>query len=104
MKKASYVWDGKGADLEPKRVLLHDSPYFKYLCFNLAPGQEIPIHSHPAEGQVALTVVKGKGEFLTKEGTTPARAGEVMISDIEEPHGIRAATSLQVLVTIAPPI
>ncbi|MCX5883295.1 MAG: cupin, partial [Deltaproteobacteria bacterium] len=33
-----------------------------------------------------------------------ANPGDVLISDICEPHGIRAKTNLRVLVTIAPPI
>lgn len=34
----------------------------------------------------------------------PAGPGDVLISDISEPHGIRAKTDMRVLVTIAPPI
>jgi hypothetical protein len=30
--------------------------------------------------------------------------GDVPVSDIAEPHGVRAATRMRVLVTIAPPI
>jgi quercetin dioxygenase-like cupin family protein len=31
-------------------------------------------------------------------------AGDVLISDISEPHGVRAETDMRVLVTIAPPL
>ena len=34
----------------------------------------------------------------------PAARGDVLISKIAEPHGIRARTDLRLLVTIAPPI
>ncbi|MBW2482196.1 MAG: cupin, partial [Deltaproteobacteria bacterium] len=34
----------------------------------------------------------------------PAKAGDVAISEIAEPHGLRAKTDLRLLVTIAPPI
>ena len=88
-----------------KRLLVHDSPYFKILNFNFKAGQELPIHSHDIEGQLSLVVLAGEGEFLGKDGTSlPAKAGDVVISDISEPHGLKAKTDLRLLVTIAPPI
>jgi quercetin dioxygenase-like cupin family protein len=88
-----------------KRLLVHDSPYFKILNFNFKAGQELPVHSHDIEGQVSLVVLEGEGEFLGKDDATlPAKTGDVLISEIAEPHGIRAKTDLRLLVTIAPPI
>lgn len=88
-----------------KRILVHDSPYFKILNFNFKAGQELPVHSHDIEGEVAIAVIEGDGEFLGKDGATiPARTGDVLVCAIAEPHGIRAATDMRVLVTIAPPI
>jgi quercetin dioxygenase-like cupin family protein len=82
-----------------------DSPYFKILNFNFRAGQELPIHSHEIEGQVSIAVLEGEGEFLAKEGASlPAGPRGVLVSDISEPHGIRARSDLRVLVTIAPPI
>ena len=50
-------------------------------------------------------VIEGEGEFLGKDNAAiPAKAGDVVISDIAEPHGLRAKTDLRLLVTIAPPI
>ncbi len=87
------------------RFLVHDSPYFKILNFNFKAGQELPIHSHEIDGQVSIAVLEGEGEFLGKEGAIiPAQSGDVLISDISEPHGVRAKSDLRVLVTIAPPI
>ncbi len=51
------------------------------------------------EGQSSITVLKGEGFFWGKA----AKPGDILISDISEPHGIRATGSLRVLVTIAPP-
>jgi quercetin dioxygenase-like cupin family protein len=86
-------------------LLVHDSPYFKILNFNFKSGQELPVHSHDIEGQLSLVIVEGEGEFLGKDGITlPAKTGDVVISDIAEPHGLRAITDLRLLVTIAPPI
>ncbi len=62
------------------------------------------MHSHDIEGQVSILVLEGEGEFLGKDTSLPAKAGDILISEIAEPHGIRAKTRLRVLVTIAPPI
>ncbi|MFO7598339.1 MAG: cupin domain-containing protein [Candidatus Desulfacyla sp.] len=105
MKKVELFKENDFNDLHMSRLLVHDSPYFKILNFNFKAGQELPIHSHEMEGQVSIAVLEGEGEFLAKEGATlPAGPGDVLVSDISEPHGIRARSDLRVLVTIAPPI
>ncbi|HDZ90893.1 MAG: ectoine synthase [Deltaproteobacteria bacterium] len=105
MKKVEIFKDNRFNDLHMSRYLVHDSPYFKILNFNFRAGQELPIHSHDIEGQLSIAVLSGEGEFLAKDGATlPANPGDVLISDISEPHGVRAFTDLRVLVTIAPPI
>lgn len=92
-------------DLKMSNYLVHDSPYFKILNFNFKSGQELPIHSHDIEGQLSILILEGEGEFLAAEGKTlPAKTGDVLISDIAEPHGIRASKDMRVVVTIAPPI
>ena len=88
-----------------KKLLVHDSPYFKIINFNFEAGQELPIHSHDIEGQLSIVVLEGRGLFLGKDDATiDANPGDVLISDIAEPHGIRAVENMRVLVTIAPPI
>ena len=105
MKKINFYEENSFDDLAFKRLLVHDSPYFKILNFNFKAGQELPVHSHEIEGQVSILVFEGEGEFLGKDDTTlPARPGDVLISDISEPHGVRAKSDMRVLVTIAPPI
>lgn len=91
-------------DLHMSRLLVHDSPYFKILNFNFKAGQQLPIHHHELEGQVSIAILDGEGEFLGKDATLPAKKGDVLISDISEPHGIKANSDMRVLVTIAPPI
>jgi len=105
MKKVN-LYESNDFDVKAmKRLLVHDSPYFKILNFNFKAGQELPVHSHDIEGQVCLAVLEGEGEFLGKDGASiPARAGDVLISEISEPHGLRAKSDLRLLVTIAPPI
>ena len=87
------------------KFLVHDSPYFKIINFNFQAGQELPVHSHDIEGQLSLVILEGEGEFLGKDGASiPAKTGDVAISEIAEPHGLKARTDLRLLVTIAPPI
>lgn len=104
MKKVEIFQEGKFGITGFGRLLVHDSPYFKILNFNFEPGQELPIHSHDIEGQVSILVLEGEGEFLGADGTIPARAGDVLVCDIAEPHGVRATGRMRVLATIAPPI
>ncbi len=105
MKVVDLYAENGFSDLNFRNFLVHDSPYFKILNFNFKAGQTLPIHSHDIEGQVSIAVLEGEGEFLGDKGAVlQAKPGTVLISDIAEPHGIRAKTDMRVLVTIAPPI
>ena len=46
MKKINLFEANGFDDLAFKRLLVHDSPYFKILNFNFKAGQVLPIHSH----------------------------------------------------------
>ena len=105
MKKINLYEANDFSDQKFKLLLVHDSPYFKILNFNFKAGQELPVHAHDIEGQVSLAILEGEGKFLGKENSTiPAKAGDILICDISEPHGLKAETDLRLLVTIAPPI
>jgi quercetin dioxygenase-like cupin family protein len=105
MRKINLYESNGLDDKSHKTFLVHDSPYFKIINFNFKAGQQLPVHSHEIEGQVSIAVLEGKGKFLGKDDLNlPAQAGDVLISEISEPHGIRAETDMRVLVTIAPPI
>ena len=105
LKKVEMFEENGFNDLSISRLLVHDSPYFKILNFNFKAGQVLPVHSHDLEGQVSITVLEGTGSFMGADGVLiPAAPGDVLISDISEPHGIQADTDMRVLVTIAPPI
>ncbi|MEW6593920.1 MAG: cupin domain-containing protein [Thermodesulfobacteriota bacterium] len=103
MKKMTLTETRVFDDKSFKRFLLHDSPYFRVLNFNLKAGQIFPVHSHPSEGQLTIQVVEGSGEFLSQHEAIPAVAGDILVSEISEPHGVRAITDMRILVTIAPP-
>jgi len=88
-----------------KAIVLHDSEHFKILNFNLKAGALFPIHSHDLDGQLSILVIEGEGLFLAEnEATMPANTGDMLISDIREPHGVKATTDMRIVVTIAPPI
>ena len=105
MKQINLFEANDFSDKGMKSLLVHDSPYFKILNFNFKPGQELPVHSHDIEGQLSLMILEGSGTFLGKDGASfPGMQGDVVISEIAEPHGFRATTNVRLLVTIAPPI
>lgn len=87
-----------------KKFLVHDSPSFRIINFNIAAGQTFPVHSHEVEGQLTMQVIEGNGEFLGADNQAiPAKAGDILICDISAPHGARAISDMRILVTIAPP-
>jgi len=105
LKRIDMYAESGFSDQNFKVFLVHDSPYFKILNFNFKAGQHLPVHSHDIEGQVSIVILEGEGEFVGEEGAVfDAKPGNVLISEISEPHGLRAKTDMRVLVTIAPPI
>lgn len=85
--------------------LVEDSEFFKIINFNLDAGVTFPVHSHDLDGELSILVLEGEGYFLGGEDKKiPAKAGDLLISQIREPHGVEAATKMRLLVTIAPPI
>ena len=45
------------------------------LNFNFEPGQELPVHSHEADSEVALLILEGEGVFTGGPQEVPFRAG-----------------------------
>lgn len=85
--------------------LVEDSDNFKIINFNLDAGATFPVHSHDLDGELSIQVLEGEGYFLGEnEVELPAAEGDILISQIREPHGVRAITRMRILVTIAPPI
>lgn len=85
--------------------LVEDSENFKIINFNLDAGVTFPVHSHDLDGELSIQVLEGEGWFLGENDTEMTAAqGDILISQIREPHGVRAKTRMRILVTIAPPI
>ena len=88
-----------------RTFLVENSPNFKLINFNLDAGVTFPVHSHDLDGEVVIQILKGEGYFLGNGDTEiPAQQGDILVSEIREPHGVRAETQMRILVTIAPPI
>jgi quercetin dioxygenase-like cupin family protein len=104
MKTLNIIEAGDFSPKAMRKLLVSDSAYMRILNFNFEAGQELPVHAHEMEGQLSILVLEGSGEFLGKDGGIPAKAGDILVCDIAEPHGVRAAERMRVLVTIAPPI
>ncbi len=85
--------------------LVEDSEFFKIINFNLKAGVTFPVHSHDLDGDLSILVIEGEGVFLGEgDAEIPAPTGSLLISEIREPHGVRATTDMRIIVTIAPPI
>ena len=105
MKKIELFKEHGFKELTFSNYLVHESEYMKVINFNFKAGQQLPVHAHELEGELTIAVLEGEGEFLAADGVSmPAGAGDVLVSAIAEPHGVRATTDMRVLVTIAPPI
>ncbi|MBI4796493.1 MAG: cupin domain-containing protein [Deltaproteobacteria bacterium] len=64
---------------KPCRELLFDSPNLRVLTFNFEPGQELPVHSHNADSEVALLILEGEGVFTGGAEEFPAKPGTLQI-------------------------
>ena len=85
--------------------LVEDSPNFKIINFNLDAGVVFPVHSHDLDGELSIQILEGEGFFLGADGVKlPAKTGDILVSEIREPHGVEATTRMRLLVTITPPI
>ncbi|NOX26283.1 MAG: cupin [Deltaproteobacteria bacterium] len=104
MKKIELAKSREFSPIAIKNVVLHDSPYFKIINFNIGAGQLFPVHSHDIEGQLSILVIEGEGDFLGEDTAIPAKTSDMLVADISEPHGVKARTDMRIIVTIAPPI
>lgn len=84
----------------PVSKLLYDSDAMRVVVFGLLPGQEIPPHTAPS--RVLLHLVQGRGAFLTGAGERAARAGDFVVTEPEESHGLKAAEKTVLLAVISP--
>ncbi len=85
-------------------ILVQDSEFFKIVNVNIEAGVTIPVHSRDIDGDLSMQVVEGNGYFFGEgDAKIPAKKGDILISEIREPHGVKAETNMRIVVTIAPP-
>ena len=59
MKQLNLYEENDFSEKAFKKLLVHDSPYFKIINFNFKAGQELPVHSHEIDGQLSLVIIEG---------------------------------------------
>lgn len=85
----------------PATTIVNDSPDARLVLFRLDPGQTIPAHSNPST--VLMTIVSGGGIVSSPAGDHVVRAGDLVVYEPNELHGMRAESEqLVILATIAP--
>jgi quercetin dioxygenase-like cupin family protein len=66
-----------------------DATDMSVVVWNLEPGQENSVHSHPTNAH-AIIVLEGIGVYLRGQGeATPITAGQLVVVPRNVPHGIR---------------
>ncbi|MBI5286763.1 MAG: AraC family ligand binding domain-containing protein [Deltaproteobacteria bacterium] len=80
--------------------IVFDSDQARLALFCSEPGQGV--ERCVSNSRVMMTVLEGKGVFLTEGAELEGGPGSVIIWEPGEPHGYRAKTRLVFLATIAP--
>jgi quercetin dioxygenase-like cupin family protein len=85
----------------PATAILLDVPDARLVVFRIAPGQHVAPHRNPSS--VMLTVLYGQGLVSGADGERECRAGDVIVYEPNETHGMRAVdVELFLLATITP--
>lgn len=85
----------------PATALMHDAPGARLVLFRIQPGQQVAPHT--STSTVILSIASGRGIVLGAEGERTVRAGEVIVYEPCELHGMRALDEQLVIVaTITP--
>ncbi|HEY9514772.1 MAG TPA: AraC family ligand binding domain-containing protein [Gemmatimonadaceae bacterium] len=72
----------------PATALIHDAPGARLVVFRIEPGQQVAPHT--SASTVILSIVSGSGTVLGAEGERSVRAGELVVYEPHELHGMRA--------------
>ena len=94
MEKISFL------SAQPKKELIFNSKNMRVVLFNIAAGQEVPLHT--SESEVLMYLVEGKGCFTVGERLEPVESGSFVVCKENEPHGMKADMPMTVLAVISP--
>ena len=85
----------------PATAIVHDVADARLVVFRIAPGQAVAPHRNAST--VLLTVLAGRGLVTGDDGERSVNAGDVVVYEPNELHGMRAVEEEFVLLaTIAP--
>jgi len=85
----------------PATAILLDTPDVRLVVFRIAPGQAVAPHRNAST--VMLTVLEGAGILSGGDAERQCRAGDVVVYEPSEMHGMRATdTELLLLAIITP--
>ena len=85
----------------PATAIVHDSPDARSVVFRIGPGQSVP--PHRSLSTVMLTVVAGRGTVSGADGEKEVEAGELVVYEPNEMHGMRAGDDTFVLLAVITP-
>ena len=85
----------------PATAIVHDSPDARSVVFRIAPGQSVP--PHRSTSTVMLTVMAGRGTVSGADGEREVEAGELVVYEPNEMHGMRASDDTFVLLAVITP-
>ncbi|MCG8529648.1 MAG: cupin [Desulfovibrionales bacterium] len=101
MRKSSILTN---ATFNPERIherLVHESDSVQVKSLHLKAGQELPVQSFDDFGESMLVVLGGEGKLLGKHGVLDTLVrGDVVITDLRVPHGLRATKDMSVLASL----
>ena len=80
-----------------KRLFATTDMHFNVYC--IVPGQENPLHRHPASDEI-LYFVEGTGACVVGEETYPVQPGDVVLAPKNIPHSVRNTHASENLVCI----
>jgi quercetin dioxygenase-like cupin family protein len=85
----------------PATALMHDAPGARLVVFRIEPGQQVAPHT--STSTVILSITSGGGIILGAEGERTVRAGEIVVYEPGELHGMRALDEQLVIMAAITP-
>lgn len=85
----------------PRTKMLYDSPQFRAVLFCLDAGQGVGRHTSGSE--VVMQVLEGSGTITVGDKEHQMKAGEMIVSRPNEPHGFRSEGERMVVLALIIP-
>jgi quercetin dioxygenase-like cupin family protein len=85
----------------PATAIVHDAAGTRLVVFRIEPGQQVAPHT--SRSTVTLSILAGSGFVSGNDGERLVRAGDLVVYDPNERHGMRAVDKPLVLLAIIAP-